>query len=115
MYCGFENAIEIFDVNSPGATGDRIKTTPNRNSRDGQKGELEQSVGRFIAEGFAGIISTLAFSASRPGLFAAGSFDGTIGMFDASAGENTLLSLVASADSGGITQVSPPFSLLRYD
>lgn len=58
-----------------------------------------------------GIISSLTFARSRPGLFAAGSFDGSIGFYDASAGENTLLSLLVSEDFGGITQVRLPFPL----
>lgn len=40
LYCGFENAIEIFDVGSPGAEGYRLHTTPTRSSREGQKGAI---------------------------------------------------------------------------
>lgn len=39
LYCGFDNAIEIFDVGRPGDEGYRMKTTRTRSSRDGQKGE----------------------------------------------------------------------------
>ena len=38
LYCGFESAIEIFDFNRPGSEGVRMRTTPSRKSRDGQKG-----------------------------------------------------------------------------
>jgi len=38
LYCGFDNAIEIFDVGRPGDEGYRLKTTRTRSSRDGQKG-----------------------------------------------------------------------------
>lgn len=38
LYCGFENAIEVFDVLNPGE-GERIKTTFTRRERGGQKGE----------------------------------------------------------------------------
>lgn len=37
LYCGFENAIEVFDVLNPGE-GERIKTTFSRRERGGQKG-----------------------------------------------------------------------------
>ncbi|THH08940.1 hypothetical protein EW146_g8830 [Bondarzewia mesenterica] len=59
LYCGFEDAIEVFDLNCPGE-GTRLPTTPSRKSRDGLKG----------------IISALAFCPSYDpsySLFAAGS------------------------------------------
>jgi len=39
LYCGFDSAIEIFDVNRPGE-GTRLLTSPNKKSRDGMKGEF---------------------------------------------------------------------------
>lgn len=39
LYCGFEDAIEVFDLHVPGV-GTRLHTTPNRKSRDGLKGKL---------------------------------------------------------------------------
>ncbi|KAI0067581.1 WD40 repeat-like protein [Artomyces pyxidatus] len=59
LYCGFEDAIEVFDLNYPGE-GTRLATTPSRKSRDGLKG----------------IISALAFCPSYDpsySFFAAGS------------------------------------------
>ncbi|KAI0048834.1 hypothetical protein FA95DRAFT_1678043 [Auriscalpium vulgare] len=59
LYCGFEDAIEIFDLNYPGA-GTRLATTPSRKSKDGLKG----------------IVSALAFCPSYDpsySLYAAGS------------------------------------------
>ena len=38
LYCGFQDAIEVFDVNYPGE-GERIFTTPSKKSRSGLKGE----------------------------------------------------------------------------
>ena len=38
LYCGFEDAIEIFDVQRPGE-GERLPTTPSKKSKDGLKGE----------------------------------------------------------------------------
>ena len=37
LYCGFEDAIEVFDVHRPGE-GTRVHTTPSKKSRDGLKG-----------------------------------------------------------------------------
>ncbi|EPQ56054.1 hypothetical protein GLOTRDRAFT_41432, partial [Gloeophyllum trabeum ATCC 11539] len=58
LYCGFEDAIEVFDVVSPGE-GSRLHTTPSKKSKDGLKG----------------IISSLAFAPSYGSdtYFAAGS------------------------------------------
>ncbi|OCH84361.1 hypothetical protein OBBRIDRAFT_764402 [Obba rivulosa] len=57
LYCGFEDAIEVFDVNRPGE-GRRLRTTPSKKSRDGLKG----------------IVSALAFSNdASSGVYAAGS------------------------------------------
>ncbi|KAI0799743.1 WD40-repeat-containing domain protein [Irpex lacteus] len=57
IYCGFEDAIEVFDTQYPGE-GTRWHTTPSKKSRDGLKG----------------IISALAFSSdTSSGVFAAGS------------------------------------------
>lgn len=38
LYCGFENAIEILEVGSPGKEGFRLHTSATRSSKDGQKG-----------------------------------------------------------------------------
>ncbi|GAA5977536.1 hypothetical protein JCM5350_004726 [Sporobolomyces pararoseus] len=91
LYCGFENAIEIFDVSRPGEEGFRMKTVPNRSSRSGQKG----------------LISTLDFSpASSPSstFLAAGSFTGTIGLYDTSS-PTPLVGLLNSSHQGGITKI----------
>ncbi|KAA1476466.1 WD40 repeat-like protein [Dentipellis sp. KUC8613] len=61
LYCGFEGAIEVFDLTCPGE-GTRLLTTPSRKSRDGLKG----------------LISALTFCPSYDpsySLFAAGSLN----------------------------------------
>jgi hypothetical protein len=55
LYCGFEDAIEIFDIQQPGE-GDRLPTKPSKKSKDGLKG----------------IISSITFSSSY-GYYAIGS------------------------------------------
>ncbi|KAI9021188.1 WD40-repeat-containing domain protein [Hyaloraphidium curvatum] len=66
LYCGFENRVQVFDTSRPGNEGRTIPTTPTRKSKDGQKG----------------IISTIAFSPDRSGLWAAGSYGRSIGLYD---------------------------------
>ncbi|GAA5933868.1 WD40 repeat domain-containing protein [Sporobolomyces koalae] len=89
LYCGFDNAIEILDVSRPGEAGFRLKTTPNRTSRTGQKG----------------LISALDFSPSEGAmLLAAGSFSGTIGLYDPSS-STPLSGILRSTHRGGVTQV----------
>ena len=39
LYCGFEDAIELFDLSRPGE-GTRLHTTPTKKSKDGLKGIL---------------------------------------------------------------------------
>jgi hypothetical protein len=39
LYCGFEDAIELFDLSRPGE-GTRLHTTPSKKSKDGLKGRL---------------------------------------------------------------------------
>ncbi|GAN04172.1 WD domain, G-beta repeat-containing protein [Mucor ambiguus] len=82
IYGGYENMVEIFDV----ATGDSTKhpTIPKRKSRKGQKG----------------IISCLDFSTD--GLYAAGSYSQSIGIYDQT---NNELCLKLTGFEGGATQV----------
>ncbi|KAF5393679.1 hypothetical protein D9757_000347 [Collybiopsis confluens] len=74
LYCGFEDAIEVFDVATPGE-GIRLSTTPSKKSKDGLKG----------------IISALAFCPSYDSdVFAAGSLNtnrSNIGLFSESQGQ----------------------------
>lgn len=104
LYCGFENAIEIFDVACSGESGTRLKTTPARSSSDGQKGDYISFVGLALLTGRVGIISTIALSKTRA-IFAAGSFSGTIGIYDASAGDSSVIAVLPSSQSGGLTKV----------
>ncbi|CAD6586728.1 MAG: hypothetical protein CYPHOPRED_003636 [Cyphobasidiales sp. Tagirdzhanova-0007] len=91
LYCGFESAIECFDIAHAGNTGTRFKTSPSRKSRQGQKG----------------LISCIALSPDQSGLMAAGSYGRSICLYDMSAGEPRLLrSLSAKEHKGaGVTQV----------
>ncbi|GAA5847175.1 hypothetical protein JCM3766R1_001825 [Sporobolomyces carnicolor] len=91
LYCGFENAIEIFDVSRPGEPGfTRLKTIPNRRARS--------------TSGQRGLISTLSFSPERTSLFGAGSFNGQIGLYDPLV-HDPLVGLLNSTNRAGITKV----------
>jgi hypothetical protein len=123
LYCGFENAIEIFDVNTPGAAGFRLATTATRGSRNGQKGtvlllvRLLSSLRQANVRSPSGIISTLAFSSpdplspDSPSFLAAGSYSGSIGLYDPSS-PTPLFDLLTPSQKGGVTKVCSllPFS-----
>ncbi|KAI0633149.1 WD40-repeat-containing domain protein [Trametes polyzona] len=85
LYCGFEDAIEVFDINCPGE-GTRLRTTPTKKSRDGLKG----------------IISALSFAPDMSsGLYAAGTLSpsspsgSNIAIFSEDAGEAPVMFLGA--------------------
>ncbi|KAI7863821.1 WD40-repeat-containing domain protein [Spinellus fusiger] len=86
IYCGYENMIEVFDVQRPGQESQKIPTVPKRKSKKGQKG----------------IISCLDFSPDYAGLYAAGSYSKTVGIYDES---NHELCLKLTGIEGGVTQV----------
>ncbi|CAD6582384.1 MAG: hypothetical protein TREMPRED_003271 [Tremellales sp. Tagirdzhanova-0007] len=66
LYCGHENAIEVLDFASPGPdASERLKTVSTKREKGGQRG----------------IISALAFSPDYSGLYAAGSFSGTVSLY----------------------------------
>ncbi|KAL7418614.1 hypothetical protein Q5752_007072 [Cryptotrichosporon argae] len=88
LYCGFENAIEVFDVSRPGYDqGERIRTTYTRREKGGQKG----------------IISALAFATDYSGAFAAGSFAGSVSVYDA---DGSAALHLDGVPGGGVTQVA---------
>ncbi|KAF8147684.1 WD40-repeat-containing domain protein [Crassisporium funariophilum] len=93
LYCGFEDAIEVFDLSRPGE-GNRLHTTPSKKSKDGLKG----------------IVSALAFSPSYSpdeSFYAAGTFTpnpSSIAMFsDAQEGP---LMFVGGGPYAGVTQLA---------
>ena len=105
LYCGFEDAIEVFDVHSPGE-GERLATTPSKKSKDGLKGKFFLRIFRIPHPSHTGIISALAFSPSQD-IYAAGSLapsNSNIALFSES--ENTRPVMFVAADiKAGVTQV----------
>ena len=87
IYAGFERTVRIFDVTRPGRGCEARPTCATKKSRDGQRG----------------IISCLGFAPDGSGLYAAGSFAGTTGLYAENApGLVTLL----GGHRGGVTQAS---------
>ncbi|KAJ1300575.1 hypothetical protein OPQ81_002229 [Rhizoctonia solani] len=86
LYCGFEDAIEVFDVHYPGE-GTRLHTVPTKKSRDGIRG----------------IISSLAFAPDWSGTYAAGSFGGAIAIYTEDTG--TQVQNWLDGIEGGVTQI----------
>lgn len=88
FYCGFLDAIEVFDLAVPGE-GTRLLTIPTKRSKDGLRG----------------IISSLAFCPDYSGLYAAGTFNSSIGLFSEDTGAQVLMYLDG---------VSGPISHLQF-
>lgn len=86
IYAGYERTIRCFDVTRPGRECLTRSTCATRKSRDGQRG----------------IISSLAFAPDGSGLFAAGSFAGTTGLYVENAPDAVGL---LGGHCGGVTQV----------
>ncbi|WWC86988.1 uncharacterized protein L201_001869 [Kwoniella dendrophila CBS 6074] len=92
LYCGFENAIEVFDVSSPGYDqGERLKLVRAKKEKGGQRG----------------IISALSFCPDYSGTFAAGSFSGkgSVALYSEDTG-STPLAHVEGIVGGGVTQIA---------
>ncbi|KAH6912229.1 guanyl nucleotide binding protein [Coprinopsis sp. MPI-PUGE-AT-0042] len=94
LYCGFEDAIEVFDVARPGDEGTRLHTTPIKKSKDGLRG----------------IVAALAFSTAygdSDTLFAAGSLSpnrDNIALFMESQGGTPVMSM-AGGPRAGVVQL----------
>ncbi|KAG6808968.1 hypothetical protein H0H92_002202 [Tricholoma furcatifolium] len=91
LYCGFEDAVEAFDLNYPGE-GTRLPTTPSKKSKDGLKG----------------IVSALSFMPSQGSdTYAAGSLTpitGNVALFNESHGPEPVM-FVSGGPSCGVTQI----------
>ncbi|KAF9459530.1 WD40-repeat-containing domain protein [Collybia nuda] len=91
LYCGFEDAVEVFDFARPGE-GTRLMTTPSKKSKDGLKG----------------IISALAFVPSQGlDMYAAGSLlhnKSNIALFTESHGAEPEM-FVGGGPRAGVTQI----------
>ncbi|RKO91204.1 WD40-repeat-containing domain protein, partial [Blyttiomyces helicus] len=87
IYCGFKNLIQIFHTDRPGRDSVRRPTTPNKRSREGQKG----------------LVSAITFNPDRSGMYAVGTFSGSVGLYDEK--NNELLYLLTDLKMKGVTQI----------
>jgi WD40 repeat protein len=87
LYCGFDRAVRIFDLSRPGRQCVLRQTCKTRRSREGQRG----------------IISCFAFAPDYSGLYAAGSFSGTIGLYTEA---SDALIAELRGHTGGVTQLA---------
>ncbi|RKP24435.1 quinon protein alcohol dehydrogenase-like superfamily [Syncephalis pseudoplumigaleata] len=78
--------IEVFRTDRPGSESTKYSTTPSRRSGQGQKG----------------LISSLAFNPDRSGVYAAGSFTGSIGIYSE---QHQRLIYQLTGSEAGVTQV----------
>ena len=84
IYAGFDRAVRIFDVSRPGRQCELRPTCKTKRSRSGQRG----------------IISCFAFAPDYWGLYAAGSFSGTTGMYDERDPSNLIVELGTNTREG---------------
>ncbi|KAG6831120.1 hypothetical protein H0H87_006145, partial [Tephrocybe sp. NHM501043] len=102
LYCGFEDAVEVFDVSRPGE-GTRLPTTPSKKSKDGLKG----------------LVSALAFVPSQGSdMYAAGSLSSTssnIALFSETQGpEPVILAFVLIAAEIAFNPLHPHIMYAAY-
>lgn len=96
VWVGFNRTIRIFDTSIPGRVYQTRSLSKTKRSRVGQRG----------------IISCLAFSPDATGMYAAGSYAGSIGVYDDRAAGEGLMEL--TGHEGGVTcvKISPDSRLL---
>lgn len=87
LLAGLNRRIDVFDLATPGRDCHSIPTGQRRAREDGQ----------------VGLISTLAINAQLDGVFAAGCYDGSVGVYDHRTLEQQLL--LTQGHEGGVTQV----------
>ena len=87
LYAGFPRMVRIFDVSRPGRHIEERPTCQKRSDKEGQKG----------------IISCIDFNPDCSGLYAVGSYDRSVWVYDDRSGKPVLS--FNDAHRGGITQV----------
>jgi telomerase Cajal body protein 1 len=119
IYCGFEDAIEVFDVQRPGNDeGTRLHTTPSKKARDGLKGQNTHPFSPgpppvpltlSLNHRRTGIVSSIAFCPDQTNeYFAAGTLTPSpfnIAMFSESTGEKTLMWVGGEELRNSVSQV----------
>mmetsp|Transcript_7340 Transcript_7340/g.11720 ORF Transcript_7340/g.11720 Transcript_7340/m.11720 type:complete len:393 (-) Transcript_7340:656-1834(-) len=87
LYAGVDRGIYVFDIARPGAQIDFHATSKTRKSKGGQRG----------------IISSIAFDSSGSGLFVAGSYGGSLAVYNEN--DDSVVAGLWQAHRNGVTQV----------
>jgi hypothetical protein len=107
IYCGFDKMIRVFDTGRPGRDHIDQPTIPNkwRHVRAWPPPCVSTQSPPCLcrrSKGQKGIISTIAFNPDRSGMYAAGSYSRSVGLY--SEGSKRAMCLLDGAN-GGITHV----------
>ncbi|THH33366.1 hypothetical protein EUX98_g830 [Antrodiella citrinella] len=92
LYCGFEDAIEVFDLQYPGE-GTRLHTTPNKRSRDGLKGKLTPDTMTFATDLSSGVYAAGSLNPSP-------AMSSNVALFSEATGETPLMFVGDDRDNG---------------
>lgn len=92
LFCGFEDAIEVFEVRRPGE-GTRLHITPSKKSKDGLKGIV--SALAFVPDATTGVYAAGSLSPSAP-------TSSNIALFSEATGEAPLMFVGGDKGIGGI-------------
>jgi WD40 repeat protein len=96
IYCGVKDGIKIFDTLQPGRNPRQVACVEKVMQKSGSKMKSKLF-------GQTGLISCLAFNSQYMGMYAAGSYDKTVGLYDED--QENLQLLLEGHHRGGITQV----------
>jgi WD40 repeat protein len=96
IYCGMKDFIRVFDTLRPGSSYDEVACVERVLHKKRNK-----TVTKLVGQ--TGIISCLAFNKQNIGMYAAGSYDKTVGIYDEDS--NQLQHLLEGRHRGGVTQV----------
>lgn len=100
IYCGLNSAIRVFDTLRPGLTSSEVFCVERvLQKKSGLSGKVKTKI-----VGHTGLMSCLAFNPYIIGMYAAGSYNKTIGIYDED--QNSLQHVLEGRHRGGITQVT---------
>ncbi|KAJ3030423.1 Telomerase Cajal body protein 1 [Rhizophlyctis rosea] len=85
IYGTFNSLVQIFDTSRPGHAATRRPTSPNRRSKEGQKG----------------LLTSITFNPDHSGMYAVGSYGKTVGLYDE---RNDEMLYCFGVPGGGVTQ-----------
>lgn len=87
IYSGYKNMILTFDINIPGKNFQQFNTCKSKKSKEGQKG----------------ILSTIDFNSEISNMFAVGSYNGSVYLYDIR--NNEVINNIDNIEKNGVTEV----------